>query len=60
MCGVAGGWRDMWDDPEEHAQLAGSEAAERRQVAQVKRLGVVWQREMARQPTRKRRGGTGW
>jgi hypothetical protein len=45
--GVPGGWRDLWDEPNDHAELrAKAEATERRQDARAKRLGAVWQQEI--------------
>ena len=61
VCGVPGGWRDVWDDPDDHAQLlARAEAAERRQLARAEVLSVVWQREIRAEQKRQRRGGVGY
>ena len=39
--GVLGGWRDPWDDPDDHAALrAEVEATERRQMRRAEVLGV--------------------
>jgi hypothetical protein len=41
--GVPGDWRDLWDDPDDSAELrAKAEAAERPQTARVQRLGRSW------------------
>src|SRR6187200_1976774 len=46
--GVPGGWRDLWDDPDDSAELrARGETTERRQDREAARLGVVWQGEIA-------------
>jgi hypothetical protein len=59
--GTAGGWRDCWDEPDDHTELrAHTEAIERQQVARAKRLGVEWQREILEDQTRQRRDGVGW
>ena len=56
MCGVAGGWRDCWDDPDDHAQLrTQSEAIERRQQRLAEVLGVVWQGEIREERRERRR-----
>jgi hypothetical protein len=63
--GVPGGWRDWWDDPDDHAQLrTRAETAERRLEATAARIGRRWQREITRERkhrerARKRRGGSG-
>jgi hypothetical protein len=45
--GVAGGWRDVWDDPDDSAELGSQmRAAERRMVANAERLGRVWQEQI--------------
>src|SRR5829696_8215687 len=52
MCGVAGGWRDGWDDPDDHVELrASAEATERRQRRLTEMLGVVWRQELERSRT---------
>jgi hypothetical protein len=44
---VAGGWRDVWDELDDHAEFrARAEATERRQTVRVERLGRVWQTEI--------------
>jgi len=49
VCGVSGGWRDLWDAPDDHAELrAQAERAECRTVARALVLGVVMRRESAR------------
>ena len=49
--GVPGGWRDVWDDPDDSAELrARAEATERRQLARAERLGVAWRQELAGTP----------
>jgi hypothetical protein len=46
--GVSGGWRDVWDEPDDHAELqAQAVAAERRLEALATRIGWRWQREIA-------------
>jgi hypothetical protein len=58
--GVAGGWRDWWDDPADHAELrAQAVATERRLAATAERIGRRWQRQIAAEQARKRRGGSG-
>jgi hypothetical protein len=58
--GVAGGWRDIWDAPDDSAELrAKVEATEAHLLARVAITGQRWQREIARERTRKRRGGSG-
>jgi hypothetical protein len=58
--GVAGGWRDWWDDPDDSAELRAKVAAsEAHLLARVAITGQRWQREMQQEPTRKRRGGSG-
>jgi hypothetical protein len=58
--GVAAGWRDVWDDPDDHAELrARAEAIERRQMARVEIIGRRWQRQIAAEQARRRRGGSG-
>ena len=48
--GVAGGWRDCWDDDDDSARLrAQAEAAERWQMRRAEILGVVWQGEIRAQ-----------
>ena len=48
LIGLGGGWRDVWDGPDDHAQLqACAEATERLQTQQAEILGVVWRRELA-------------
>jgi hypothetical protein len=45
--GVPGGWRDVWDPPDDHAQLrAAAEAAEQRLGDTAARIGEGWQAEM--------------
>jgi hypothetical protein len=45
--GVAGGWRDVWEEPEDHAQLwARAKAAERRQVHRAEVLGGAWRAQI--------------
>src|SRR5215213_4666205 len=45
--GTPGGWRDSWDDPDDHAALrARAEAAECRQLRRAEVLGVEWQHEI--------------
>ena len=57
--GVAGGWRDCWDDPDDSAELrTRGEATERRQRMRAEVLGVVWQHEIRteqRQASQERR-----
>ena len=44
---VPGGWRDVWDDPDDHAELrAQAEAAERRLMSRALVLGVLLQDEV--------------
>jgi hypothetical protein len=44
---VPGGWREWWDDPDDHAELrASAEATERRHPARAEYLGVVWHQEL--------------
>jgi hypothetical protein len=58
--GVPGGWRDCWDDPDDHAELrARVEASEAHLLARVAITGRRWQQEIAREPARKRRGRRG-
>jgi hypothetical protein len=46
--GVPGGWRDCWDDPDDHAQLrARAETAERRQTRRAALLGAAWRAQIA-------------
>jgi hypothetical protein len=53
--GVAGGWRDCWDDPDDSAELrAHAEASERRQLRLAEVLGAVWQGEIEVERKRKR------
>ena len=60
VCAVRSGWRHVWDDLDDHAELrAQAEATERYPVVTAERLGVVWQREIARESIRKRRGRRG-
>jgi hypothetical protein len=48
--GVAGGWRDWWDDPDDSAELRDrGEAIERRQTRLAEVLGVAWRREIERE-----------
>jgi hypothetical protein len=48
--GVAGGWRDWWDDPDDSTQLRTQAAAvEQRLEATAVRIGRRWQREIARE-----------
>ena len=61
--GVQGGWRDMWDEPDDHEELrirAG--VIERLSLKRAKVLGRDWQREIAAERqqverARKRRRG---
>jgi hypothetical protein len=54
------GLRDVWDDPDDHAALRATvEASEAHRLARVAITGQRWQREMPREPARKRRGGAG-
>jgi hypothetical protein len=40
--GTPGGWRDCWDDPDDHAPLRlQAEATERRQLRRVEVLGAA-------------------
>jgi hypothetical protein len=60
MCGVAGGWREWWNDPDDHAELrARAEASKCRQTRRTEVLGVMWQGEIRAEQRRKRRGGKG-
>jgi hypothetical protein len=44
--GVPGGWRDWWDEPDDHAELrAHAEAADRRQLVRADQLGRIWWEE---------------
>jgi hypothetical protein len=46
--GVAGGWRDLWGDPDDHAELrVKAEATERRQLRRAAVLGAVWRAQIA-------------
>jgi hypothetical protein len=46
--GVAGGWRDPWDEPDDSARLrARAEASERRQLRRAEVLGVAWRAQIA-------------
>jgi hypothetical protein len=55
--GDPGGWHDIWDDPDDHAQLqARDETTKRQQTRHAAVLGVVWQGEIQEQQVRKRRG----
>jgi hypothetical protein len=50
----------VWDDPDDHAELRATvEATEAHLLARVAITGQRWQREIARERTRKRRGGSG-
>jgi hypothetical protein len=63
--GVPGGWRDIWDDPDDHEELricAGT--IERLSLSRATNLGRDWQAEIAAERqqaerARKRRGGSG-
>jgi hypothetical protein len=45
--GVPCGWRDVWDGPDDHAELrARAEAVERRQTRLAETLGVAWRQEL--------------
>jgi hypothetical protein len=58
--GTPSGWRDVWDDPDDSAELrAKVEATEAHLLARVAITGQRWQREMQRESARKRRGGLG-
>jgi hypothetical protein len=49
--GVAGGWRDVWVDADNLAELrARAVVAERRPVARAERPGVAWRQELAGTP----------
>jgi hypothetical protein len=56
--GVPSGWRDVWDEPNDHAGLrARAETVERRYLAQARVIGRRWQQEVAaerRQTARER------
>ena len=54
--GVAGGWRDPWDDDESAELRAKAEASERYQLVTAERLGVVWRQELAGTPNASRSG----
>jgi hypothetical protein len=59
--GVAGGWRDPWDEPGDCAQCrARAETIERRQTRRVDLLGTAWQHEIRAEQKRQRRGGVGY
>ena len=46
--GVPSGWRHMWDEPNDHAELrARAETVERRYLAQAQVMGRRWQQEIA-------------
>jgi hypothetical protein len=61
VLGVPGGWRDPWDEPDDHAELrARAEAIKRRQMQRAELLGVVWRAQIAAEQTRQRRGGVGY
>jgi hypothetical protein len=54
--GVPGGWRDWWDEPDDHAQFrAQAEACERRQLARVEVLSVAWRGEVRAERRRQER-----
>jgi hypothetical protein len=56
--GTPSGWRDVWDDPDDSAELrAKVEATEAHLLARVAITGRRWQQEIAQ--ARKRRGGSG-
>ena len=58
--GVPGGWRDSWDEPDDSAEIrARMDAADRRLMVRAEVLGRHWQREVAAEQARKRRGGSG-
>jgi hypothetical protein len=57
--GTSGGWRDIWDAPDDSAELRAKVAATEAQLlARVAITGQRWQRGIARERTRKRRGGS--
>ena len=59
MCGVAGGWRDPWDDPDDHAQLrVHPEAIERQRTRRAEVLGAVWQGEIDQESAGRRTPGS--
>lgn len=48
--GVAGGWHDRWESPDDHAELrVQGEAIERRIEATAAQLGARLRREIARE-----------
>jgi hypothetical protein len=54
--GVPGGWRDVWDDPDDSAELrAHAEAIERRQTHRAEVLGALWQGEIHAERQERRR-----
>jgi hypothetical protein len=58
--GVAGGWRDPWDDPDDVVQLrTRAEACERRQLRCAEVLGTVWQGEIREERRQQRQQTTG-
>jgi hypothetical protein len=58
--GIAGGWRDWWDEPDDSAVLRSRvEAAEAHLLARVAITGRRWQRQRPRELARKRRGRSG-
>jgi hypothetical protein len=58
--GVPGGWRDVWDEPDDSAELrACAEEAECRLMTRVAVTGWRWQREIQRELAWKRRGRRG-
>ncbi len=47
VCGVPGGWRDWWDEHDDHAERrAHAVAAEGRQMRLAAVLGVAWPGEI--------------
>ena len=54
--GVLGGWRDVWDGPDDHAELrARAEAVEHRHTRHAAVLDVVWQGEIRAERRERRR-----
>jgi hypothetical protein len=44
--GVAGGWRDCWDDPDDHAELRDrAEVIARCSLVRAQELGRLWREE---------------
>jgi len=59
ICGVPGGWRDVWDEPDDCAELrARVDASERRQERRAEVLGAVWQGEIDQESAGSRTPGS--